>query len=188
MSADEYLKSLNGDMEKVLDQLRRELVAVRTGRATPALIENVQVYVGSYGSNMSLKELGGISTPDARLLAVSPWDKSTIQDIMKGILSANLGLTPSTDGQIIRIPIPPLTNDRRKELVKQVGKIAEENRVRLRNTRRDYNDIFKTMKEDGDLTEDELKRALEKVQKTTDSYIAKVDEISANKEKEVMAV
>jgi ribosome recycling factor len=119
---------------------------------------------------------------------VNPWDKSTLIDIDKAIRAAGLGLNPTSDGQVLRVPIPALTGDRRKELVKQVHKIAEDARIRVRNVRREYNEIFKGMNDDKDITEDELKRALEKVQQTTDSFIKKVDEAVEKKEKEVLEV
>lgn len=185
---DDYLKEVNGDMDKAIEQLRKELAGVRTGRATPALIEFVQVHVASYGSTMPLKQLGSIGAPDARLLIVNPWDKSTLADIDKAIRSAGLGLNPTSDGQVLRVPIPALTGDRRKDLVKQVHKIAEEVRVRIRGVRREYNDLFKGMHDDKDITEDELKRALEKTQQVTDAYIKQVDQASEKKEKEVLEV
>lgn len=185
---DEYLASLGDDMEKALEQLRRELSGVRTGRATPALIEFVQVHVASYGSSMPLKQLGSIGAPDARLLIVNPWDKSTLADIDKAIRAAGLGLNPTSDGQVLRVPIPALTGDRRKELVKQVHKIAEDARVRVRGVRREYNDLYKGLLDDKEITEDALKRALEKIQQTTDQYIKKVDESVEKKEKEVLEV
>lgn len=188
MSADEYLKDVTGDMEKALDQLRRELAGVRTGRATPALIEHVQVEVAAYGSSMPLKQLGNIAAPDARLLLVNPWDKTTLGDIVKAIGSAGLGLNPSSDGQVVRVPIPALTGDRRKELVKQVGKIGEECKVRVRGVRREYNELFDGMEKDKEITEDELKRLKDKVQQHTDAYIKKIEEATAAKEKDVLTV
>jgi ribosome recycling factor len=185
---DEYLNSLAADMEKTIDGLKRELIGVRTGRASPGLIENVQVHVVSYAATMSLRELGNIGAPDARLLVVNPWDKSTLQDIEKGIAAAGLGLNPSNDGQIIRIPIPPLTGERRQALVKVVKKAAEDAKVRVRAVRREYNELFEGMLDDKDITEDELKKLKDKVQQQTDVYVKKVDDITAAKEKEVLEV
>lgn len=185
---DEYLKSLGDDMDKCLDALKRELLGVRTGRASPGIIENLPVHVTSYGSTMHLRELAGIGAPDARLLVVSPWDKGTLQDIERAIATAGLGFNPSNDGQIIRIPIPPLTGERRQGLVKVVRKSNEDAKVRVRAVRREYNEIFKTLHDDKDITEDELKKILEKVQTTTDAYVKRVDEICAAKEKEVLEV
>ncbi len=185
---DEYLKSLAQDMIKALDSLKRDLGAVRTGRASPGLLENVQVHVASYGSTMALRELGGIGAPDARLLVVNPWDKGTILDIERAIATAGLGFNPSNDGQIIRIPIPPLTGERRQALVKVVKKAGEECKVRVRQVRQEYRDLFKAACDDKDITEDELKRLNEKVQTETDANVKKVDEICAAKEKEVLEV
>lgn len=185
---EDYLKELQADMDKAIESLRRELTGIRTGRATPALIENVQVEVASYGSTMPLRQLGNITAPDPRLLIVNPWDKSTLGDIDRGIRSAGLGLNPTSDGQVVKVPIPALTNDRRKDMVKTVGKYGEEARVRIRAVRRDYNEIFKGLHDDKDITEDERDRAVEKVQKATDAHVKKVDEICAAKEKEVLEV
>ena len=185
---DEYLKSLAADMEKAIDGLKRELIAVRTGRASPGIIENLQVHVSSYGSTMALRELGGIAVPDARLLVVNPWDKGTLQDIERAIATAGLGFNPSNDGQIIRIPIPPLTGERRQALVKVVKKAGEDAKVRVRGVRREYNELFKQLCDDKDITDDELKKLLEKVQASTDTHVKKVDDICAAKEKEVLEV
>jgi ribosome recycling factor len=188
MSADEYISGLSGDMDKALDAFRREISGVRTGRALPALIEHVPVEVSAYGSTMPLKQLGNITAPDARLLVVTTWDKTVVTDIVHAIQKAGLGLNPQVDGQLIRVPIPALTGDRRKELIKQVGRIAEEGRVRIRNVRREYNELLKALHDDKDITEDELKRSQEKVQKSTDAYIKQLDELAAKKEKEVSEV
>ncbi len=188
MSADEYLSSLSEDMDKVIDSLRRELLGVRTGRASPGLVEHLQVFVQSYGSSLSLNKMANIAAPDARLLVVNPWDKSTLHDIERAIASAGLGFNPSNDGVIIRIPIPPLTGERRQALVKIVKKSSEDAKVRVRGVRREYNEILKGLADDKDITEDELKRALEKVQTLTDAHIKKVDDVTAVKEKEVLEV
>jgi ribosome recycling factor len=182
------LATLQDDMNKVLDALKRELMGVRTGRASPQLVENVSVHVQSYGSNMPLNNLANITAPDARLLIVNPWDKSTIGDIERAIATAGLGFNPSNDGQVIRIPIPPLTGERRQQLVKVVRKEAEEAKVRARSVRRDYNDILKVSFDDKEITEDELKRHMDKVQTVTDGIVKKIDEIVAAKEKEVLEV
>jgi ribosome recycling factor len=186
--SEEYISSLNDDMNKVLDALKRELVSVRTGRATPALVENLPVMVESYGSSMPLKQLGSIAAPDARLLVVNPWDKSTLRDIERAIASAGMGLNPGNDGQVIRIPIPPLTGERRQALVKVVKKHAEEAKVRVRNVRREYNELIKEANDGKDITDDEAKRLMEKVQQSTDANVKKVDDICAAKEKEVLEV
>jgi ribosome recycling factor len=185
---DEYIKAANDDMDKAMDSLKRELIGVRTGRATPSLIEHLSVEVQSYGSSMHLRELGGITAPDPRLLIVNPWDKGTIKDIERAIATAGLGFNPQSDGQIIRIPIPALTGERRQQLVKVVKQHVEEAKVRVRGVRRDYNELLKTACDDGELTEDQLTRALEKVQKATDDHCKKVDDMGAAKEKEILEV
>lgn len=185
MSA-EYLDAMKEDFAKVEASLRRDLQTIRTGRASPQLLENVMVEVASYGAAMPLNQLGSITAPDARLLVVNPWDKSTLKDIERGIVAAGLGLNPSNDGQIVRIPIPALTGERRKELVKMLGKHLEEARVRARGVRREYNDIFKELEASKEVTEDELKQLLDKVQKATDAAIALLEGLAAAKEKEVL--
>lgn len=184
----EYLKSMQDDMTKTIDALKRDLVGVRTGRASPAIVENLQVTVASYGSTMPLRDIAGITAPDPRMIVVNPWDKGTIQDIERAIATSGLGFNPSNDGVVVRIPIPPLTGDRRQGLVKIVKQHAEEARVRVRGVRREYNEMFKALSDEGDMTEDELKRALEKVQKSTDEHVKKVDDVCAAKEKEVLEV
>ncbi|MBM4366227.1 MAG: ribosome recycling factor [Deltaproteobacteria bacterium] len=186
--SDEYTKGAADDMAKTLDQLKRDLLGVRTGRATPSLIEHLPVEVQSYGSTMHLKELGGITAPDARLLMVNPWDKGTIKDIERAIAVSGLGFNPQSDGQVIRIPIPALTGERRQQLVKIVKQHLEDAKVRVRQVRRDYNEMLKTACDDGDLTDDQLTKALEKVQKSTDEFCKKVDEMGAAKEKEILEV
>jgi ribosome recycling factor len=186
--SDEYLSSAAADMDKGIEQLRRDLVSVRTGRATPALIEHLQVEVASYGSTMQMKELGGITAPDARLLVVNPWDKGTIKDIERAIAVSGLGFNPQSDGQIVRIPIPALTGERRQQLVKGVKAHAEDAKVRVRAVRREYKELLETAEKDGELTEDQLKKALEKLQTQTDNHVKLVDEVCARKEKEILDV
>jgi ribosome recycling factor len=185
---DEYLEALDADMAGALDALTKELGKVRTGRATPKLLEGVVVNVQSYGATMPIHQLATIQAPDARLIVVTPWDKGTAADIERAIQAAGLGLNPQSDGQILRVPVPPLTQDRRKDLVKIVRKAGEDAKVRLRNVRREYNDIFKTGEKDGDITEDDCRRLLEKVQTSTDQAVAKVDVLVAKKEEEVLEV
>ncbi|MEQ1564453.1 MAG: ribosome recycling factor [Myxococcota bacterium] len=185
---DEYLDAMNGDMDGAIDGLKKELGKVRTGRATPKLVDGVMVTVQSYGSTMPINQLATIQAPDARLLTVSPWDKSTIADIERGILAAGLGLNPSNDGQIIRVPVPALTQDRRKDLVKLARKAGEDAKIRLRHIRREYNDIFKNGEKDGDISEDDCRRLLEKVQTSTDEYVKVVDDLVQKKEDEVLEV
>lgn len=185
---DEYLEAMAEDMGKAQDALKREFAKVRTGRATPKLVDSVQVHVVSYGATMPLMELATIKAADARLLVVTPWDKSTIADVQKSIMAAGLGLNPSTDGKVIRIPVPPLSAERRQDLVKQVRKMGEDAKVRVRHVRRDYNDIFKSAESDGDISEDECRRLLAKVQERTDAEVKRVDEVVEAKEAELLEV
>lgn len=185
---EEYLEAMADDMQKALDALDRELAKVRTGRATPKLVDGVQVLVQSYGATMPINQLATITAPDARLLVVTPWDKSTIPDIERGIVAAGLGLNPSNDGQLIRIPVPPLTQQRRQELVRLVRKYGEDCRIALRHVRREYNETFKQAEKDGDISEDESRRLLQQVQDATDAAVKKVDEKVAAKETEVEEV
>jgi ribosome recycling factor len=186
--SDEYIEAMKGDFRKVLDDLKKDLSSIRTGRATPQLLDSVQVHVQSYGATMPINQLATISAPDARLLVVNPWDKGTLHDIEKSIMSSGLGLNPSSDGQIIRVPIPALTGERRQEMVKAVKKMLEDHRVAARQVRREYNELFKSLQADREITEDELKKLLDNVQKSTDDTIAAVDAMGTDKEKEVLEV
>ena len=183
---DEILAELRDKMEDALEALERDFKRVRTGRATVSLLDGVRAE--AYGSLMPLNQLATLSAPEPRLLLIQPWDVSVISQIEKGILKSELGLTPMSDGKVIRISIPPLTEERRKELVKLVRKMSEEGRVSVRNARRDANDMFKDLKKEGDMSEDEAFKAQEEVQEITDEYIKKVDEILKAKEQEVMEV
>lgn len=185
---DEYLDAMNDDMLKALDAFKRDLGKVRTGRASPALLDGLQVNVESYGAVMPLNQLATITVPDPRMLVVTPWDKGTLRDVERAIQSAGLGLNPSNDGKIVRVPVPPLTQERRRDLVKVVRSSGEEAKVRLRHIRREYNDIFKNGESDGDLAQDDCERMLERVQKSTDDAVAKVDTMMADKEREVQEV
>ncbi len=185
---EEYLSEMANDMKAGLEALEQQLSTVRTGRASPQLLENVKVHVTSYGADMPINQLATISAPDARLLVVSPWDKSTIPDIEKGIVAAGLGLNPSNDGQIVRVPIPALTGERRRDLAKLVKRYGEESKVRIRNVRRDYNDMFKQMESDKEISQDDLNRVLKKVQDSTDAHVARIDDIIAAKQKEIEEV
>jgi ribosome recycling factor len=185
---EDYLDAMNEDMAKAIEGLKKDLQKVRTGRASPQLVDGLSVLVHSYGATMPLNQLASVNAPDARLLVVTPWDKGTIPDIERAILSAGLGLNPSNDGKLIRLPIPPLTQDRRRDLTKLVRETGEAARVRVRAVRREYNEIFKQAEKDGDVNEDEAEKLLEKVQAATDTAVAKVDELVAAKEKEVLEV
>ena len=185
---DEYLDAMNEDMVKAGEALARDLAKVRTGRATPKLLDGVSVHVASYGATMPINQLATISAPDARLLMVSPWDKTTLTDIERAIMAAALGLNPSSDGQIIRVPIPPLTAERRQDLVKQVRRAGEDAKVRVRHVRREYNDPFREAEKDGDISEDDSRRLVGKVQEATDEAVRRIDSAIAEKESEVVAV
>ncbi len=185
---DEYTTAMGEDFDRAIEALKKNLSTIRTGRASPQLLDSVQVMVSSYGANMPLKQLANISAPDARMLVVNPWDKNTLKDIEKAILSSGLGLNPSSDGQIIRLPIPPLTGERRRELGRLVRKMNEDGRIRARQIRKEYNDIFKEMESDKDISADELKRQLDVVQEATNAAVKKMEAISAEKEQEVQEV
>lgn len=184
--ANELLTSGEDRMKKAVQNLTKELSTLRAGRANPSLLEKIQI--DYYGAPTPLNQLASISVPEARLLVVQPYDKSVIDEIEKAILKSDLGLTPSNDGDVIRISIPPLTEERRAELVKLVKKYAEENKVAVRNIRRDVNDDLKKSEKNGEITEDELRRLTDEVQKLTDKYIAQIDKIVDEKEKEIMEV
>ncbi|MFD2171324.1 ribosome recycling factor [Tumebacillus lipolyticus] len=182
----ELLKSMNDRMEKGIGSVKREFATVRAGRATPALLDRVQVEY--YGSVMPINQVANVSAPEPRMLVIQPWDKGTLSDIEKAITKADLGLTPTNDGSVIRIAIPQLTEQRRLDLVKQVKKMSEEGRVAIRNIRRDINDELKKLEKSGDISEDESRRTQEKVQKETDRYIGEIDKLLASKEQEIMEV
>ena len=179
-------KVLDEKIAKSLDVLKEKLNSVRAGRANPALLD--QVSVECYGSVMSIKNISNISAPDPRTIMVSPFDPSTMKDIEKAILAANLGFNPSNDGKVIRLVVPPLTEERRKEITKTVKKMGEEDKVAIRNIRKNANDELKKEEKAGELTEDDLKSELEDVQKKIDKAIKSIDEIVAKKEKEIMEV
>lgn len=184
----EYLSAMQDDMVAAVDHLKKELATLRTGRASPALLDGVTVHVSSYGATMPINQLASVAAPDARLLVVSPWDKTTLADVEKAIGAAGLGLNPSNDGQVIRVPIPPLTGDRRSELCKLARKFGEDHKIRIRSVRREYNDMFKSLETDKEISEDELDRLLKQVQKATDDASAKVDALVAAREKEIQEV
>jgi ribosome recycling factor len=173
-------------MENALEAIRREFASVRTGKASPALLEHVKVE--AYETQMPLEQLSTISAPEPRLLVVQPWDKTLVDTIEKAIRSSDLGLNPSNDGTVIHVPIPPLNEERRQELVKVLHKMAEEGRVSLRNARRVANDEIKAKTKSGDLSEDDGHRMLEEVQEMTDGYVTKIDAFLKAKEEEVLEV
>ncbi len=171
-------------MEKTINALKDEFNTIRTGRASAALFDKVRV--DYYGDKTPLSQVANIAIPEARMVVITPWDKSLIGEIEKAIQRSELGLNPSNDGKVIRIAIPPLTADRRKELVKQAKTIAENSRVAIRNIRRDGNDELKKQQKDGSITEDELKTTEDSLQKTTDKFISEINKIFEDKEKEIM--
>ena len=183
---DEILFTAEEGMEKALDFMRHEFSSVRTGKASPALVEGIDVE--AYGSSMKLKQLALISTPEARLIVITPFDVSNAKAIEKAINESKVGITPSVDGKIIRLPIPELSEERRKDLVKTIKTMAEETRVRIRAARRHAMDAAKKSQKDGGLTEDDLKSAETQIQKLTDKYVADVDSQVGSKEAEIMRV
>src|SRR3954464_7272391 len=186
MTAEEILFEAEMLMEKSVDYMVHEFSSVRTGKASPALVENVDVV--AYGSAMKLKQLALITTPEPRLLVVQPFDAGTVRDIEKALKDSKIGITPSVDGKIIRLPIPELSEERRKDLVRSLGKMAEEARVRVRANRRAAMDEAKKLKTSGALTEDQLRDVEGEVQKLTDRFVKSVDDHLKHKEAEVMKV
>ncbi|NLY75626.1 MAG: ribosome recycling factor [Firmicutes bacterium] len=182
----DLLKETESHMKMTIEATKKEFQAIRTGRANAGILD--RVVVEYYGTPSPLNQVAGITVPDPRTIVVQPWDKSILSAIEKAILKADLGLNPVNDGSVIRVPIPQLTEERRKELVKVVRKEAEEKRVAIRNLRRDANDKIKNLEKAGQITEDEQKRGLEDIQKLTDKYIAEIDKLLAQKEKEILEV
>lgn len=180
------MKELREKMEQSVQAFSRNLATVRAGRANPNILDNI--YVDYYGASTPLNQLANVGAPEPRLLVITPYDKTALGDIEKAIQKADIGLSPSNDGDVIRISIPALTEDRRKELVKVVGKYTEESRVRVRNVRRDANDQFRKFERDGEITEDELRNHQDNVQKETDRYIAELEKLASDKENEIMEV
>ncbi|MEK3734603.1 MULTISPECIES: ribosome recycling factor [Paenibacillus] len=178
-------KNAEERMEKAIQALKRDLATLRAGRANTALLDRIQV--DYYGAPTPVNQLANISIPDSRTLMIQPWDKSSLADIEKAIMKSDIGLTPANDGNQIRLSIPPLTEERRTELVKMTKKFGEEAKVAIRNIRRDANDDIKKM-EKTDISEDESRRHQEDIQKTTDKFIAEVDKVLVAKEKEIMEV
>jgi len=173
-------------MEAVVDDFKRRLSNVRTGRATVGLLDTVMV--DYYGTPTPLNQMASVAVPEPQLLTVQPWDISQVNAVEKAIISANLGMNPSNDGKVIRLPVPPLNEERRKQLAKQVHEIAEDHRVAIRNVRHAANDALKKMLKDKAISEDDERGGLDDVQKLTNTYIAKLDELAKNKEQEIMSV
>jgi ribosome recycling factor len=182
---DEVLTETRRKMDKVLEVMARDLSRVRTGRASVALLEGIKVEC--YGTTMPISQVASLAAPESRLLTVQPWDTTVMADIEKAILKSDLGLNPANDGKIIRLPIPALTTERRKDLVKMVKKMEEEAKVALRNVRREANEDLKEMKKEKLLAEDDAHRGTDEVQKITDEYTKKVEVQATEKEKEIMS-
>ncbi len=173
-------------MEKALRSLRAEIQKVRTGRANASLLENIQV--DYFGAATPLNQLSNMTVPDPRLIVISPFDKSVLQAVEKAILTADLGLSPNNDGKVIRIPIPPLTEERRKELVKHIGRIAEDHKVGVRDARREALSMLKDLESGGDIPKDDRHREEKNIQRLTDEHVKKIDEMIAQKEEEILHV
>jgi len=184
------LDSINSEtnqrMLKAIDSLKKDLNRIRAGRATPALLDGITV--DYYGSPMPVNQVANISVPDARMVVVQPWEKGMLSAIEKAIQISDLGLNPQNDGNLIRLPIPPLSEERRKELFKNCKKIGEESKVAIRNIRRDSNEKLKKAEKDKELTQDESKKGMDEIQKLTDKFIKNIDDLLIHKEKEIMEV
>ncbi len=183
---EDVIADVDERMKKSIANLQKEFTAIRTGRANPAMFEGIKVNV--YGSEMPLNQVATISCPEARLVVIQPWDRGNLGEVEKAILKSDLSLNPSNDGNLIRIQIPDLTEERRKEYVKQAKQKAEENRVAIRNVRRDGNDTVKELEKEKEISEDESKGALARIQKLTDKYIEEIQKLMDNKEKEILNI
>jgi ribosome recycling factor len=183
---DGVLNEARAAMEKAIKALKKDMTKVRTGRASTSLLDDVKVEY--YGVPTLLSQVATLSTPEARLITVQPWEKNLIQDIEKAIFKADLGLTPSSDGQLIRLPVPALTEERRREMVKIIKRMAEDAKISVRNARRDANENLKMLEKEKEITEDELKRNEKDVQQLTDEFVRNIDTVVRNKEQEVMEI
>src|SRR5436190_22460905 len=186
MTAKEEIGQIKRRMEKALDDLRKELATIRTGRASISILDSI--LVDYYGSQTPINQVAQLATPDGTLITVQPYDASLVGPVEKAIRTSDLGLNPSNDGRLIRIPVPPLTEERRKTLAKHVHKVLEDHRTAVRNVRRDVNDHLKKMLKDKAISEDEEKRSLDEIQKTTDDHIHKLEEVAKKKEQEILTV
>lgn len=186
MSEKDVIRETKPRMESTIDDFRRKIATVRTGRAAVSLLDGVMV--DYYGTMTPLSQLASVHAPEPQMLTVQPWDQSQIANVEKAIRSADLGLNPSNDGKLVRIPIPPLTEERRKQLAKQVHEIAEDHRTAIRNIRRDANERLKKMLRDKQISEDAERDGLDEIQKLTNSYIARIDELTKTKEHEITSV
>ncbi len=182
----EVMSETEKKMEKSLKATREDLNTIRTGRARPSLVENIMA--NNYGVATPIQQMAKVVAPEARLIVIEPWDKNVLENIEKAIMSANLGLNPNNDGNVIRINIPQLTEERRKELVKVLHEKAEKGHIAIRSIRRENNELLKELEDAGDISEDNLHRGLENIQELTDKYINKIDTMTKNKEEEIMEV
>ena len=180
------LENIDEKMDKVIERLEVNFSEIRAGRANPAILNKVQVEY--YGAMSPLSQIASISVPEARLIVIQPWNKSLLSQIVRAIEMSDIGINPMNDGQVIRLSFPELTEERRKDLVKDVRKLSEESKVAIRNIRRDEMDLVKTQLKNSEISEDEAKADENKIQKKTDDYVAKIEEITAKKEKEIMTV
>ena len=183
---EQHIKDCSNRMQKSIDSLEKDFSRLRTGRASTALVDNIRVEY--YGTPTPLNQVASVSIPDSRTISISPWDRNAFSNIEKAIMKSDLGLTPINDGKSIRINIPPLPEERRKELVKMAKKYTEDAKVAIRNVRRDVNDALKKMQNSKEISEDELHKAQDDVQKATDSFVKKADAVLAEKEKEIMEI
>lgn len=183
---EEYYKELKKRMENTINNLKKELAAIRTGRASLSLLDNIKI--NYYGSMVPINQVATLSIPEANLILIRPWESSTFKEIQKAILASDLGITPIDDGKVIKLPIPPLTEERRKELAKKVWKIAEEYRTSIRLIRRDGNEKVKKMEKDKEISEDDAKRWQNKIQQLTDEFNKKIEELASSKEKEILSL
>ena len=186
MSAETVTNDTKPKMDAVVEDFKRKLSNVRTGRATVGLLDSVTV--DYYGTPTPLSQMASVAVPEPQLITIQPWDMSQVNAVEKAIISANLGMNPSNDGKVIRLPVPPLNEERRKQLAKQVYEIAEEHRIAVRNVRHSANDALKKMAKDKVISEDEERSGLDDVQKLTNTFIGKIDELAKNKEQEIMNV
>lgn len=184
MTTKEVLHQTEEKMKKSLEAMNREFMEIRTGRANPTLVEGM--HIDYYGTPTLLKQLSSISAPDAHLLVIQPWDITAIAEIEKAIMKSNLGITPSNDGKVVRLSLPPLSKERRQELAKVVHKMSEEGRVSLRTIRRDAKEAVERLEKDKAISEDDKFRSIDELQKLVDKYIAKIDELLKSKEKEIL--
>ena len=186
MVLEELYHKTEDHMKKTLELLVHELGGIRTGKASPALLDSLRV--NYYGSMVPVKQVANVAVPDARLITIQPWDRGLMHEIEKAIQQSELGLNPQNDGNVIRLPIPPLTEERRKDLVKVVKRIGEDSKVAMRNVRRDANEKIKKLEKEHELSQDDMRHKVEAIQKLTDQFVHKVDEAVAAKEKEILEI